>query len=435
MEDQLLAGRYRIGAVLGSGGAAKVHRAWDTRVLRPVAVKVFRGVPEGAELHRFQNEAHMLAMLSHPGLVDVFDAGADGNRPFIVLRLIEGHTLRDRIADGPVSVDAVRHLGARLAEALAYVHARGVTHRDVKPSNILLDAGGRPHLADFGVAKLIGSERVTATNEMIGTAAYLAPEQVRGHEVGSAADIYAFGLVLLECLTGTLEYDGTDVESALARLHRAPVIPAGVPADLSALLTRMTSLTPRRRPSAQECRDALSRVGEPGLSLAVERPLGGAEGTRSGSGSASGAAVTLVGLPARESAVAARGSARGVGGAWARRGLAAVAAGVVGVLGVWAVSGVDGSVRTPGDGGTAVLDGTSSGVLRGEVVNEPVKPVAETVAETTVPVQVPAEVVVGSAQNDAKKPKKPRPGQSVGGGPKHDKTPPAQAGKRKPAKP
>jgi tRNA A-37 threonylcarbamoyl transferase component Bud32 len=450
MEDQLLAGRYLIGDVLGSGGAAKVHRAWDTRVLRPVALKVFRGVPEGVELHRFENEAHMLAMLSHPGLVDVYDAGADGSRPFIALRLIEGITLRDRIADGPIPVDTVRRMGTRLADALAYVHARGVTHRDVKPSNILLDAGGKPHLADFGVAKLIGSERVTATNEMIGTAAYLAPEQVRGHEVGSAADIYTFGLVLLECLTGVLEYDGTDVESALARLHRAPVIPADVPADLAALLLRMTSLTPRRRPTAQECQAALSQVGESsqgagwplvgGVEL-DERHRAGDEGPRLESGSASFAATTLVDLSGDANRVLRAGAP--AGGVRVRRGLAAVVAGVVGLVGVWALSGVDGSVRTPGDGGTAVLEDTSGGVLQGEVLQGGV---VKPVAETNKPVQVPAEVVVGAGGDDSvansdadngKQVKKPVPrGHSVGGGSNDGKTPlpPAQSARGGPGK-
>ncbi|GGS30190.1 MULTISPECIES: serine/threonine-protein kinase [Actinokineospora] len=256
-QDELFAGRYRLGEVLGSGGAARVYRAWDTRLARPVAVKTFRRTPDEVDILRFDNEVRTMAALSHPALVEVYDTGVAG-RPYVVLQLIEGRTLRDRIAEGPLPVAEIRRLGVRLAEALAYVHSEGVIHRDVKPSNILLDADGLPYLADFGVARLTGAERITASNQMVGTAAYLAPEQVRGTEVDSRADIYALGLVLLECHTGVPEYQGTDVESAVARLHRPPVVPQDLPTDLVHLLARMTALSPHRRPSAQECASVLA---------------------------------------------------------------------------------------------------------------------------------------------------------------------------------
>ncbi|MGW5049531.1 serine/threonine-protein kinase [Actinokineospora sp. NPDC004072] len=257
MTGELIAQRYQLGELIGSGGAARVHRAWDTRLARPVAVKIFRGAPDGIDLARFGNEARTLAALSHPGLVDVYDAGAD-DPPYVVLQLIEGRTLRERIAEGPLGTAETRRLGARLADVLAYVHGQGVIHRDIKPSNILLDAADTPYLADFGVARITGAERITASNQMVGTAAYLAPEQVRGAEVGPGADIYALGLVLLECLTGVPEYQGTDVESAVARLHRPPAIPPTLPDELVHLLSRMTSLVPHRRPTAAECAAALS---------------------------------------------------------------------------------------------------------------------------------------------------------------------------------
>jgi serine/threonine protein kinase len=259
----LLADRYRLGRVLGSGGMGDVHRAWDTRLGRFVAVKVFRASLDAVSARRFDGEARTLAALSHPGLVSVFDAGTDGDSTFLVLQLVDGRTLHNRIGDGPLSPEEVRSLGAHLADALAYVHAHDVVHRDVKPSNILLDADGDAYLADFGLARLTGATRLTGTGEMMGTAAYLAPEQVRGKDLGCPVDVYALGLVLLECLTGHREYEGGEVESAVARLHRPPDIPEDLPPDLARLLTRMTALTPRRRPTALQCAQLL-RAGADG---------------------------------------------------------------------------------------------------------------------------------------------------------------------------
>lgn len=255
--DPLLAERYELAELLGSGAMCEVRRAWDTRLQRHVAVKLFRAGSDAGDALRFDNEITTLAGLSHPGLVQVHDAGATGDTSFVVLQLIEGCTLRDHIVDGPLTVDDVRRLGADLADVLAYVHAQGVIHRDIKPSNILMDVDGNAHLADFGLARLIGTARLTRTNQLVGTAAYLAPEQVRGAEFGRPVDVYALGLVLLECLTGQREYQGSEIEAAVARLHRQPVVPDDLPADLKRLLTLMTSLSPRRRPSAAECARAL----------------------------------------------------------------------------------------------------------------------------------------------------------------------------------
>jgi serine/threonine protein kinase len=249
----LLAGRYRLDGLLGTGGMGDVHRAWDTRLSRFVAIKLFRSSLDATASRRFDSEVRTLAGLSHPALVSVYDAGASDATPFVVLQLVEGRTLHDRIGDGPMTPDEVRDLGARLADALAYVHAHDVVHRDIKPSNILLDTADTAYLADFGLARLTGATRLTSTGELMGTAAYLAPEQVRGKDLGFPVDIYALGLVLLECLTGYREYEGTEVESAVARLHRPPDIPRTLPGDLVRLLTRMTALTPRRRPTALHC--------------------------------------------------------------------------------------------------------------------------------------------------------------------------------------
>jgi eukaryotic-like serine/threonine-protein kinase len=256
--DRLIDGRYRLGSELGSGGMATVHRAWDTRLERAVAVKLYRPSDDRAEHRRFHDEARTLAGLSHPGLVTVYDSGIGEDGPYLVMRLVEGGTLRRRIVDGPMPPHEVRGLGTRLADALAAVHAGGVVHRDVKPSNVLLDGAGAPHLADFGVSLTAGAARLTATGQFLGTAAYLAPEQALGRPVGPPVDVYALGLVLLECLTGRTEYTGTDVEAVVARLYRAPCVPADVPADLAALITAMTDLDPAARPTAAGCAAALA---------------------------------------------------------------------------------------------------------------------------------------------------------------------------------
>ncbi|QFZ18243.1 serine/threonine-protein kinase [Saccharothrix syringae] len=275
-DDRVLAGRYRLAGVLGSGGMAEVHRAWDVLLRRHVAVKVFQGV-DTVESSRFDNEVRTLANLSHPGLVSVFDAGVCGGRSFVVLQLVDGPTLRDRLATGPLAPARVRALGAHLADALAHVHECGVVHRDVKPSNILLDDEDTPYLADFGLARSLGSPRLTNARQVVGTAAYLAPEQVRGEEVGPPADVYALGLVLLECLTGRREYQGSQVEAAVARLRRPPDVPRDLPADLARLLRRMTALSPRQRPTAAECARLLRGRSQP-TAFAVEAGEAGEAG-------------------------------------------------------------------------------------------------------------------------------------------------------------
>jgi eukaryotic-like serine/threonine-protein kinase len=266
----LLDNRYRLGTVLGEGGMAKVRRAWDTRLQRPVAIKFFHSPSDDTARRRFAEEAKTLASLSHPGLVTVYDTGVtSGGVPFLILHLVDGQTLRCRINRGPMAADDVRAIGAQLADSLAHVHAQGVMHRDVKPSNILLDEDNTPYLADFGIARTVDTTGLTTTGELVGTAGYLAPEQVRGEEVSFAVDVYALGLVLLECLTGYREYDGPDVEAALARLSRPIRVPDHVPAELGTILKMMTALAPDRRPTAARCAQLLR---EPDLIAPAERP-------------------------------------------------------------------------------------------------------------------------------------------------------------------
>ncbi|HEX3648929.1 MAG TPA: serine/threonine-protein kinase [Pseudonocardiaceae bacterium] len=243
--------RFELRELIGRGAMADVYAAHDRMLDRPVAVKVFRVDPDVVTRRRFQDEARALARLSHPGLVAVYDVDTKDARPYLVMRLVHGQSLQNLLLTGPLPADEVFRIGAILAGALAHVHANGVVHRDVKPSNILLDADGSPLLGDFGIALLTGAERLTRTNEIIGTPAYLAPEQVLGGEVGPPVDVYALGLVLLECLTGEIEYfGGSEVEIALARLHRAPRIPSDLPFDLAGMIAAMTAQNPSERPSA-----------------------------------------------------------------------------------------------------------------------------------------------------------------------------------------
>jgi serine/threonine protein kinase len=256
---RVVAGRYELGSVLGAGSSAVVHRARDLRRGVDVAIKCFRPGGSERDLRQQRQEMALLARLDHPGLVRLHDGGLVEDCPFVVTDLVEGPTLAERIATGPpLAPGVVRRLGAHLADALAYVHAAGIVHRDVKPANVLLGDGGRPRLADFGIARALEATAATADGCVVGTAAYLAPEQVRGEFVAPATDVYALGLVLLEALTGRREFPGAAVESATARLYRSPAVPEGLPAGLGTVLTAMTQDDPRRRPPAAAVAAALS---------------------------------------------------------------------------------------------------------------------------------------------------------------------------------
>ncbi|BCW70072.1 serine/threonine-protein kinase [Arthrobacter sp. NicSoilB8] len=263
-----LGGRYQLGDVIGRGGMASVYTAKDLNLGRDVALKLF--APQSAdpdELRRQEAEIELLATLNHPSLVTLFDAGTDTRipdepRPFLTMELVDGQDLRTRIRHSPLPLDELAVVGAGIADALAYIHTLGIVHRDIKPANILLvpvrpGEPLRPKLTDFGIARLIDGTRLTATGTMVGTAAYLSPEQARGADLGPASDIYSLGLVLLECLKGDVEYPGSAVESAVARLHRAPAIPDAVPAEWARLIRAMTALDPLDRPSAGELEAAL----------------------------------------------------------------------------------------------------------------------------------------------------------------------------------
>ncbi|HEU4666019.1 MAG TPA: serine/threonine-protein kinase [Arthrobacter sp.] len=271
IKNEVVGGRYRLGEVIGRGGMSSVYCARDENLGRDVALKLFAPqAPDADELKRQEAEIQLLATLNHPGLVTLFDAGIDNRipdepRPFLTMELVEGQDLRGRIRHSTVPLEELAVIGAGIADALAYVHGLGIIHRDIKPGNILLiqirpGEPLRPKLTDFGIARIVDSTRLTATGTMVGTAAYLSPEQALGQPLAPSTDIYSLGLVLLECIKGTVEYPGSAVESAVARLHRAPEIPEDLPAEWADLIRSMTAIEPLERPAAADIETALRQA-------------------------------------------------------------------------------------------------------------------------------------------------------------------------------
>ena len=272
--NRLISGRYRLNEPIGHGGMATVYRGQDEALGRDIAVKLFRASAVAPDdVDRQETEMRLLASLSHPGLVTLFDAGKDDAgrddgeagepRAFLVMELVDGPDLRKRLRDVKrLSPAEAAYLGAELAGALAYIHGRGVIHRDVKPANILLPpviAGTLPRakLTDFGIARMLDGARITAANATLGTANYLSPEQASAQDVGFSSDIYSLGLVLLESVTGRIEFGGIAVEAAIARLSRDPEVPDELGNYWCSLLKSMTTRDPDQRPTAAEVSAAL----------------------------------------------------------------------------------------------------------------------------------------------------------------------------------
>jgi len=255
----MLDGRYVLGPCVGQGGMARVYRAEDVILGRTVAIKIMRTEAENpAILPRARTEMSLLASLNHPSLVTLYDAKIVPGQPeYLVMEFVEGESLAAALHEGPLDAAETAGLVGELASALDVVHHSGIVHRDVKPSNVLLAPSpvpGRRHwakLADFGVAYLADSTRHTTPGTVIGTAAYLAPEQVRGEPAGPPADVYALGLLTLETITGERAFpEASGIGRVMARLVQTPEIPSWLGPDWSGLLGDMIARDPADRPTA-----------------------------------------------------------------------------------------------------------------------------------------------------------------------------------------
>src|ERR1700754_241939 len=206
-----LSGRYRLDAQIGAGGMSTVYRAFDVNLERQVAIKLLHREmsADSDQLERFRREARAVAQLSHPHIVGVIDAGEDEGRPYIVFEYVEGETLKERIRrNGRLPIAEAVAYGIEIARALGAAHARHIVHRDVKPQNVLIDEEGSAKVTDFGIARTLDEEGLTADGRVLGTTDYVSPEQALGHDVGGQSDIYSLGIVLWEMLTGEVPYRG-----------------------------------------------------------------------------------------------------------------------------------------------------------------------------------------------------------------------------------
>src|SRR5215831_2829431 len=251
----LLAGRYRPGEQIAVGGTGQVWRATDTVLGRGVAVKLLR--PEYAghaeTLARFRGEARHAAQLAHPGIVRVYDYGlADPEgAPFLVMELVDGPSLADVAARGPLDPSWVLDMIAQVAAALTAAHAAGLVHRDIKPANLLLAPDGAVKITDFGIAHAAGSAPLTRTGTLAGTPGYLAPERAMGGSARPASDLYSLGVVAWECLAGAPPFTGMPLEVASAHAHRdLPPLPAAVPAAVAGLVAELTAKDQAARPAS-----------------------------------------------------------------------------------------------------------------------------------------------------------------------------------------
>jgi eukaryotic-like serine/threonine-protein kinase len=264
-----IGGRYRIEGRLGFGGMSTVHRAFDQRLERRVAVKLLAEhlADDPTFVSRFQREAQAAARLVHPNIVQVFDSGQDevSGQYFIVMEYIEGSSCAEILRDdGWVEVEEAIAIIEQACEGLHYAHRHGVVHRDVKPGNLLRAREGEVKLADFGIAKATEQSSITQVGSVLGTAAYLAPEQARGEEAGPSADLYALGVVTYQLISGRLPYEASSLtELALKQQREAPAmldtLVAAVRPELADAVAIALALEPRDRyPTAREMGRALT---------------------------------------------------------------------------------------------------------------------------------------------------------------------------------
>ena len=261
----VLDGRYRVDAMIATGGMSAVYRGLDLRLDRPVAVKIMdsRYAGDNQFLTRFQREARAVARLKHPGLVAVYDQGIDGQHPFLVMELIEGGTLRELLRErGPMPPHAVAAVLRPVLGGLAVAHSAGLVHRDIKPENVLISDDGDVKIADFGLVRAVAEAKITSTSVILGTAAYLSPEQVSTGDAGPRSDVYSVGILAYELLTGVTPFNGDSALAVAYQRMENDVLPpsrviAGVPAQFDDLVLQATAREP-----ADRYADAADMAGE-----------------------------------------------------------------------------------------------------------------------------------------------------------------------------
>ncbi|HEX6754246.1 MAG TPA: protein kinase [Solirubrobacterales bacterium] len=285
-EGGTLSGRYEIGDRLGSGGMSSVHMATDLTLERTVAVKILAEHLSDDErfVARFRREALAVAKLIHPNIVQVYDTGIDRGRHYIVMEYVEGRSGAQILQKhGPLDAETTAEIGAQACAGLDYAHRRGIIHRDVKPGNLMIVGGPvgggemTVKLTDFGIARAVEQTRITQVGSVVGTAAYLSPEQVRGKEATPTTDVYALGVVLYQFLTGRLPYEGSTLaELAVRQQNEKPLPPSTYDDEVSetlgaAVLRALEGDPARRYASASELAGGL-RLGLEGEDVTL--PLG-----------------------------------------------------------------------------------------------------------------------------------------------------------------
>jgi serine/threonine protein kinase len=256
--ETVAGGRYRIERMLGHGGMASVYLARDSELDRPVALKILAEHLTGDEQfrRRFIREARLAARLSHVNVVQIYDTGEEGDRPFIVMEFVPGTTLAEVLGQrGPLPVGEAVHIAHQAALGLQGAHDAGLVHRVIKPHNLLVRGDGVVKIADFGIARAAELSRVTQLGTVLGTAAYLSPEQARGDDVTTSTDIYSLGAVLYEMLTGRPPFDFATLAELAEKQRDGIVTPVrdlepSVPEDVEALVMRCLAREPRFRPSS-----------------------------------------------------------------------------------------------------------------------------------------------------------------------------------------
>jgi len=273
---------YKVLEKIGEGGMGVVYRATDTKLNRDVALKILpqQFASDSQRMGRFQREAEVLASLDHPNIGQIYGIEDAGQTKALVLQLIEGPTLADKIAQGPIPVEDALKIALQMAEGLEAAHEKGVIHRDLKPANIKITPEGQVKILDFGLAKALEVEvpasslsqsptltaAATQAGVILGTAAYMSPEQAKGEPVDKRTDIFAFGSVLYECLTGMRAFGGDTITETIAAVLKSEpdwkALPTPIPAGVQRLLSRCTQKDPKRR--LHDIADARLEIEEAG---------------------------------------------------------------------------------------------------------------------------------------------------------------------------